>query len=218
MTWHRRRRHTLTLAEKEEVASHPKMLHFGKEGKKVTYSESISAERTLTLSSATRTQRTSRGTAPSQDSNTIDSYSRIKGQFCHLDYSPIRKAPIRKNFLRRGIEELRVRVEMGVIRVCCHGCLDDVLRLAVRAAGHAGGGVLDVDIVDGIAAAQGDDEPGGIVGRIENVAAVEIASCYGYCVGFGVESVVIAVEVEELEGRIGVQMLALVTQEGGAKG
>ena len=107
---------------------------------------------------------------------------------------------------------------MGVIRVCCHGCLDDVLRLAVRAAGHAGGGVLDVDIVDGIAATHGDDEPGGIVGRIENVAAVEIASCYRYCVGFRVEGVVVAVEVEELEGRRGVQMLALVTQEGGQNG
>lgn len=107
---------------------------------------------------------------------------------------------------------------MGVIRVGCHGCLDNVLRLAVRAAGHAGGGVLDVDIVDCIAAAHGDDEPGGIVGRIENVATVEVASCYGYCVGFRVEGVVIAIEVEELEGRIGVQMLALVTQDGGQNG
>lgn len=112
---------------------------------------------------------------------------------------------------------------MAVIRVWARGCPDNALWLAVRAAGHTGGGVLDVDPVDvagfGMAVvAHIHDEPGGIVGRIEKVAVAEIASCYGYGLGFGVESIVFAVEIEELEGQIGVQILALVTQEGGQKG
>lgn len=192
----------------------------------MTYSESISAESTLTmmtLSSATCTQRTSKNTAPSQDSNAIDPHSRIKGQFPHLDFSPIRIAPTRENLLRRGVEELRVRVEMAIIRLCRHGCPDDTLRLAVRAVGLTGGGVLDVDPVYaagfGIAVvAHVHDEPGGIVGRIEHVADAKIASCHGYGVGFGVKGVIVAVEVEELKGRTRVQLLALVTQERTQKG
>lgn len=119
-----------------------------------------------------RQTQMSRSAAPVQDSPTLNSHSRIKGEFPHLDFSPIVVAPTQQQFLRCGTEELRVRVEIVVIRVVRHSCLRfDSLRRAVRAAGHTSGGVLDVDEVDGVFSAHRDDEPGGIVFRVENVAA-----------------------------------------------
>lgn len=74
------------------------------------------------------------------------------------------------------------------------------MRGAVGAAGEAGGGVLDVDGVDPIGTvAHVDDEPGGVVVRVEDVAGAEVAGCDGCGVGFGVESVAFTVVVEELE-------------------
>ena len=89
------------------------------------------------------------------------------------------------------------------------------LRGAVRAAGHTGGGILDVNPAAVVATAHRDDEPGGIVLRVEDVAGAEVAGCDGYGGGLGVEGVAFAVVVEELGGRKGVQMLALVAQKRG---
>ena len=148
----------------------PKKINIGKE-KKVQCLECISEEHVPTLSSASGRNRIGRSAAPVQYSNTANSHSRIKAELSHLDDSPIIIAPTQQQILRRGTEELRVRVEIVVIRILRYRCLrEDALRRAVRAAGHTGGGILDVDIVDGVSTAHGDDEPGGIVFRVENFA------------------------------------------------
>lgn len=176
-----------------------------------------------TLSSATGRHRIGTSAAISKDLNPVDSDSRIKGDFPHLDFSPIAKAPTRQYFLRRGIEELRIHVETVVIRTGPRICAYDGLRRAVRTVSHTGGGVLDVDGVHGDSVvpytAHADDDPGGQVFRVENVTGVKIAGCYGCDVGLGVgragEGVVGAVVVPELEGRTGVPISIGRTRECG---
>lgn len=106
-------------------------------------------------------------------------------------------------------------METVIIRFIRRRCRFDGLRRTVRTAGLAGGGILDVDGADGVPAAHVDDDPGGIVLRVEDVAAAEGAGSYGCGVGFGIEGVGFAVVVEELGGRKGIQRLALVAEEWG---
>ena len=167
----RRRRYTRTRVTKTRWPVIQKCYMLGRKREQSVRRASMQ-KKAPTLSSATGRHRIGRSAAPVQDSSTLNSDSRIKEKFSHLDFSPVVIAPAQQQILRRGTEELRVWVEIVVIRLVRHRCLRfNGLRRAIRAAGHTGGGVLDVDVVDGVPTAHGDDEPGGIVFRVENVAA-----------------------------------------------